>query len=108
MPLIYAAIDYNNASAPASANEIKEYGNCKVWAINRPWTIILRPRTASPVYRDAVGSAYLQNSPRLWLDCNYADIPHYGVRLFVPGGTTQHVYRVRLELTYYMSFKNTK
>jgi len=108
VPLMYVVIDYNNAGVPADQNELKQYGNCKVMAINRPFTLKFRPRTATPVYRDGASSAYLQNDAKLWLDCNYADIPHYGVRLYVPGGTQRNVYRVRLELTYYVSFRNTK
>jgi len=107
-PLLYCVIDYNNADAPASADELKEYGNCRVLPMTRPLSLKFRPRTATPVYRDAVSAAYLQNAPKLWLDCNYADIPHYGVRVYVPGGTTNNVYRMRIECTFYVSFRNTK
>jgi len=107
-PLIYTAIDYNNADAPGSADVIKQYGNCRVNALNVPFTLKFRPRTATPVFRDGVSSAYLQNPARLWIDCSYADVPHYGVKVYVTSGNTRQVYRVRIELTYYLSFKNTK
>lgn len=108
VPLMYVVIDYNDGSTPADENELKQYGNCKVMAINKPLTLKFRPRTASPVYRDGASAAYLQNDAKLWLDCNYANVPHYGVRLYVPGGTQRNVYRVRLECTFYVSFRNTK
>lgn len=107
-PLAYAAIDYNDATSPADANEIKQYGNCRVWALNKYQTFVFCPRTASPVYRDGATNAYLMNPKKLFIDCNYADVPHYGIRLIVPGGQTRQVYRVRVESTFYLSFRNQK
>lgn len=107
-PLVYGAVDFNSAEAPASVDEMSQYGNVRVFPMTRPMTWKIRPRTATPVYRDSVSNAYIQNSPRLWIDGQYPDVPHYGLKLWVNGGTTNNVYRSRIEMTFYISFKNLK
>ena len=44
----------------------------------QPRTFKIRPRIAIPVYRDNIGAAYIQQ-PKQWIDCSYADVPHYGL-----------------------------
>lgn len=107
-PICHAVIDYNDANAPTSADELRQYANVRTFPINKPQTFVFRPRTATPVYRDGLSAAYLQNSPRLFIDCSYADVPHYGMKVWVQGGNTVQVYRTRIEVIYYFSFKNTK
>jgi len=106
-PTIYAAIDYNNAAAPTSADEMKEYANVQVFPMYQARTFKIRPRLAIPVYRDGATSAYIQQ-PKQWIDSNYADVPHYGLRVFVLAGQQRNAFKTTVECTYYMTFRNLK
>ena len=106
-PIVYAAIDYNNAAAPTSADEMKEYANVLTFPMYQPRTFKIRPRIAIPVYRDNIGAAYIQQ-PKQWIDCSYADVPHYGLRVWVQSGQTRNAFRTNVECTYYLTFRNLK
>lgn len=106
-PTVYAAIDYNNASVPTSADEMKEYANVNVFPMYQSRNFKIRPRLAIPVYRDGVSNAYLQ-SPKQWVDCTYADVPHYGLRVWIAAGQQRNAFKTTVECTYYMTFRNLK
>jgi len=106
-PTVYAAIDYNGASAPGSADEMKQYANVNVFPMYQARSFKIRPRLAIPVYRDGATSAYIQQ-PRQWIDCNYADVPHYGLRVWIQAGQFRNAFKTTVECTYYMTFRNLK
>jgi len=106
-PTVYAAIDYNNADSPTSADEMKQYANVLVFPMYQSRNFKIRPRLAIPVYRPGATAAYIQQ-PKQWIDCNYADVPHYGLRVWVEAGQARNAFRTTIECTYYMTFRNLK
>ncbi|MEO5351385.1 MAG: hypothetical protein H7836_17345, partial [Magnetococcus sp. YQC-3] len=83
-PKLYWVKDYDDASTPATLNEIREHQSCKVAVMhpNRPIVIRLKPSTLSLTYRSALASTY---TPRWnqWVDMANTDVPHYGLKLAI-------------------------
>lgn len=77
--MFYSVIDLDDASAPTLS-----YCQSAKWAkltqAVGTHTRFLRPRTLTQLY-NGLGSAYAVNKIQ-WLDCDYANTPHYGLKYF--------------------------
>lgn len=72
-------IDYDDATAPTTRNELLQYGTCKV---SKPHTYVKRvftPKIAIQTYKTAVSSGYMAKGHQ-WLDCADDTVPHYGLK----------------------------
>jgi len=108
VPLMYTVIDYDDVTSPTGGVDLQQYASCKTMAGNKPFTMVIVPKTATPVYRNNVASAYLQNNPRQWIDCTYPDVEHYGVRFFMNPSLVLAQFSYTVEATFYIAFKNVR
>lgn len=97
----FSAIDYNDATAPTTVDELREYKSAK-------WTTILRTHTRyihKPKILD--GSGY-SISP--WMATTSPSTNYYGLKVAVEDTqatiTTGFIYKI--ECKFYMSFKQVK
>lgn len=108
---LHTVIDYDDNSAPTSLSTVLQYQNLRTTNPNRPHKRIVRPKVLREVYQSSVTTAY-QPSASGWIDCNYAGVPHYGLKVymdpppFVLNTSSSMTYQVYM--TYYMSFKNVR
>lgn len=108
VPFFYTVIDYDDGSAPTSGADLQQYASCKVVSANKPFTRVVIPRTSTPVYRSGVSAAYLSNNARQWIDCNYVDVPHYGVKYWGNPTYANNQIGYRVEGIMYIAFKNVR
>lgn len=97
----FSAIDYNDSSAPASANELREYQTCKVTSVFKQHKrYIYKPKIL-----DSVSS-----SRTAWIATASPSTNHYGLKVWVDPidstTTTSMTYQVEAKL--YLSFKQVK
>lgn len=80
-PKLYFVRDYDDSTAPASLNSLRQHSKCVVRVMNpnRAVTINIKPAITTEVYRSAVATSY---SPkwRQWVDMAHTDVPHYGLK----------------------------
>jgi len=104
-------LDYDDSTAPASEDQLLEYGSHKQTAPFRTHTRYFKPKCAMEVYRSAVATAYRPISSQ-WLDMTYNDVPHYGCKVWVsapnsPAGTAAQI-SYKVYATMYFACKNTR
>lgn len=102
---LFTTIDFNDATAPTTVNELREYGTAKMSPMTR-----IHKRYFKPRYQDTVSGGSSQRSDWLSTD-NSADVKYYGIKYALQHRTVvsesaQTLYRV--ECIYYMSFKQPK
>ncbi len=86
-PEIFSAIDFDDAAAPASVQELLEYESCirtrgPVEHV-RTW----KPSILLAAYESVATSGYVRAFDQ-WLDCNDDTVPHYGLKLAITPHTT--------------------
>lgn len=105
--------DWNDANTLSNEDEYLEYSNCKAYSSNRSTiAIVLYPKINNVV--ENVGgqtNAYTSmNSNRIWLNIADDEVPHFGLKIFIPSGlctvNDTPLYRVRAK--FHLSFKNSK
>lgn len=103
-PVLYTAIDRDDAAVPANVNEIREFSRCQTHYLDpkKPVVVTLTPNIK---LSESVGinaaEAYKQ-----WIDTAYTTTVHYGLKWGVPFMPTN--YEMQLEVMYYFSCKDTK
>lgn len=109
IPDIGVVIDYDSQSAaPTSMNELRQYSNFREYKANKPFKVVLVPRTAGMVYNGAASTAYSQSRPRLWLDCEYPAVPHYGVNYYAAPCGANNLWNIVVTATFYIACKGTR
>lgn len=115
MPYMYYVIDRDDASAPSSVNEVREYSAARLHmftAERRCCYIKLRPSILTETYKSAITTSY-QVTRRRWLDlADDGNTPHYGVKMaiIVPVDSVQN-YAAQdfdVEVRYYFQMKNPR
>jgi len=100
---IFTALDYNDASAPTTIDQLREYQSCKYTSILKQHKRYFKPRI--------VDSSSVYNPGRPWLSCdNGASVPHFGLKVGIePTGATGATEMLFfMEVKFYMSFKTVK
>lgn len=118
VPRAYACIDYNDDDIPTSALALREYGNCKVWHVDRDQTFYFKPKVNLDVERNTnQPTPALASSPKWFkFDNNGASVRHRGLKfvieqLVAPNGTywaPGFGPNMEYEVTYYIKLKNVK
>lgn len=107
-PRMWYIRDHNDATAPATLDELRERGDVKtrVLTVARPVTINIKPSVLAETVR--VGGLTTQ-SPRYrtWLPCANNDVPHYGFKWAFDDLTNTN-YKVNVEATYWVRCKTTR
>lgn len=103
-PRVYTVIDYDDDAVPTSITELTQYSNCKIRQAGKSFKVILQPKVAVQVYRSAVTTAYAAPDKGTKLDCAYADVPHFGVKLAMTSNATNGYFGYDVNVDYYCSF----
>lgn len=100
-----SCIDYNDRSAPATLNVIREYDNCKLTPNNRIHKRYFKPSFTLDVENTAQ-SAIMPNKYKPWLSTSAGDVEFYALKYgFEHQTNTASVPAYRIEIKVYMSFK---
>jgi len=105
--------DYNDAQVLSNEDEYLQYGNCKAYF---PWSrngirITLYPKLNN-VIENASGATTgftSMNSNRQFLNIATDEVPHFGIKIFVPGVlATEGTLLFRVRAKYWLSMRGTK
>jgi hypothetical protein len=105
-PLLYTAIDFDNAANLGSISAIEDYATCAVNVMSTGKTFT---RTVKPCCKDSValasGASFVSSGlGRRWLDCSQTGIAHYGIRSLV--GTSTGTIPITATVTIWFAFRN--
>lgn len=105
--------DYSDATQLTQEDDYLEYANCKSYF---PWSkrgikITLYPKIKNAIEnKDGTVNAFTSvNSNKVWLDTDNDEVPHFGLKIFIPGtmgGNGLQLFRVRAK--FHISVKNSK
>lgn len=106
--------DYNDAAQLTNEDDYLQYGNCKSY---NPWSkrgirITLYPKINNVIENvGGVATAFSSmNSNRQFLNIATDEIPHFGIKIFIPAGLstveTASLFRVRAKM--WLSMRGTK
>lgn len=105
-----AVLPTPNETGLMELREKQGYRTRNIYASSgRPIVITYRPRITAPVYQTGLVAAY-QDKGRQWLDTDYQDIPHYGIKFIcesVSAGASQTFF-FKVEAKYFMSFRGVQ
>lgn len=90
-PVLIAAPDYDDATVPATVNEVVTHEQCIVVpfsATKRSHTMVIKPRFSATAYRTGVTSAYTWGTPGTLLDIATTDTPYYGIKYWLDNYNT--------------------
>lgn len=105
--LIYTTYDFNGESTTPSKNEIREYQYCKWSPYGEIHNRYFFPRITEFVTGTSQGTKV---GPQNWLSTAHPDIPYHGLIVNVSNvpsiAENEPIYKI--EVRYYLSFRNTK
>jgi hypothetical protein len=100
-PLIYAVIDYDDASAPTAVAQLRDYQNCSSHLYDS-FTLDFKPH-ANVYLGSSVGSGNV-TSP--WIDWASINVPHYGVKIGIAAGTAGFEQQWTVSIVMYLTMRN--
>lgn len=100
-----SVIDYDG-SGPTTYTAATTYQTFKETQPMRRHTRVLYPKMLRQVYQSALSTGYEVTTGR-FLDTLQPDIPHYGVTVIFPGGTSTNQ-KWKVICKYYLEFKNVR
>lgn len=105
---LYCVLDYDDATAPTSIAQMREYDNC---IICEPGESIIRtfsPRLAAAAYSGTFTS-FMNLGPQ-WIDMASPSVAHYGMKIFIPGvATGQTILQTwDVQFEYFFSFRSLR
>lgn len=106
IPNFVTAIDYDDVASGTYDQIISRHGS-KMTLATQNQTLTFRPARLVEIYR-AVTSAYMTDKSKNFLDCAYADTPHYGVKAVLQVASPARAYVYIPEVTGWFTFKNRR
>lgn len=106
IPKIYSIIDYDDSNNLGSINEALEHPHCKIRLMTKQFSIYLKPRVLSEVYRSAISTSY--SSKKCYVDMAQPDTPHYGVKMILDSTGSTAVVTMDIVAKYYFSCMNVR
>jgi len=104
--------DYNDANVLTQEDDYLEYSNCKSYSPTRTIKVTLYPKIQSGMLNTggAVNAFASQASSKLWLNVDNDEVPHFGVKVFIPEdiASASEVLLFRVRARYHISLKNSK
>lgn len=79
LPELLTAIDYDDNTAPANPDTLRQYDTCEVTPTLRATQRTLTPRAALAAY-SGVFTSFSSAPPSMWFDCNSPNIEFYGLK----------------------------
>jgi len=101
-PIIYTAIDYDDATAPTTVAQIRDFQNCSSH-LYETFTLDWKPHAAYTVGGSISGQV---TSP--WIDWATPNVTHYGVKLAIPAGTAGFEQQWTVSIVMYLSNRNVR
>lgn len=107
LPSIYVHRDLDNAIAPTTEAQMVQRQDCIRKDATQRFTYSVVPQVGREVFRTAVTTAYETPYALTWLDCNYADVPHYGVHVGMTNtnSTNDGDFEYKIKAKYWVRFK---
>ena len=97
----FSAIDYTDATAPTTIDQLREYSTCKMTPILKTHKrVIYKPKI--------LDSSSYTLSP--WISCDSPSVNYFGLKIGVEpmGSTSVTSMDFSIEAVFYMSFKNVR
>jgi len=111
VPILYTAIDSNDATAPASLNEITKYSTLKSVIATKSQERTFTPRHLTMIYNGALSTAYVLGSPKSWISTGNSVVPHYGIKYVLtpdPGASLINRFNFMVRVKYSLEFCKRK
>lgn len=105
---VFSVIDYDDTAALANINEACQYQNMKMTRATQQHSRYLKPRfNLLSITNQGTGATGASQNTRGWLDCDYINVPHYGVKWALQQNVNYNLtYDVKID--YYLAFKNVR
>lgn len=106
--------DYNDATPLSNEDQYLEYGNCKAYApfSRRGIRITLYPKINNIIENVSGGANGFtsMNSNRQFLNIATDEVPHFGIKIFIPSGltTAENAVMFRVRAKMWLSMRGTK
>jgi len=107
IPSLFVVLDRDDENFLTSEDQARGFRLHKRTTATKPQQWKFKPNTLQPIYRTGVTSAYSVTYGK-WLDCSYADVPHFGLKCLIEPAEPRNAYNYRVETIYYVSFKGRK
>jgi len=107
IPSLFVVLDRDDDNYLTSEDQARGFRLHKRTTATKGQQWKFKPNTLQPVFRTGVTSAY-SVAYNTWLDCSYADVPHFGLKCLIEPAEPRNAYNYRVETTYYVSFKGRK
>ena len=102
---VFTVLDYDDATAPSSLDDLMQYQNLKQTRNAVPHRRYFKPQVLISNYRTALTTGYAPKKNQ-WLDIAQPDIPHFGLKYGIPVNGESMKYDVMVK--YYLAFKNVR
>jgi len=104
---LYTAIDYDSTAAVGTVAAIQQFQSVLMSVVNPMLSVqrLIRPTVQSQLYNNASGSSPA-GVTRVWVDCDFNDVEHYGLRSIFENFATNQT--AQLELVYTVGFRNVR
>jgi hypothetical protein len=105
---LYCVIDYDDATALASAAAARQYDNLIVLAPGESCERLFQPHMAIAAYSGAFTS-YTNVAP-MWIDIANDAVEHYGIKIWIPQATAAQtlLQSWNLQYEYFVSFRQIR
>lgn len=105
IPIVAWNVDYNDGTAPASADALYEFSSTKDAMFTRLIKLKVYPRVIGLDFASPSNAASMAAKPR-WYRTAQADVPHYGLKIVVYGLAGGQTLVMRMRFIYYFSLKS--
>lgn len=114
LPNLYTVIDYNDKTVLSTQGQYLEYQNCHINRMDKPTKRYFKPKISYEI-TSGITSGYAAGNKNPWVDSNYPDVRHYGLKIGMDGqpgnnitGATTIIGELSVFYTVYIAFKNVK
>lgn len=108
IPLLYVAVDYDDATVPIVLGTLREYENVIARDDAHAFMVQIRPHAALAAYNGGFGGFANVSNP--WIDCNSNNVQHYGAKYAIDVGAAgqTNLQTWNVSCRYYFSFRNVR
>jgi hypothetical protein len=107
VPTLYTAIDYDSANTISTVAAIEQYQSVLMSVCDRQQSVqrYVRPCIANAAYNSS-SNLVAAGVARSWLDCDYSNILHFGIRTMTTNIALNAI--INVEFVYTFGFRNTR
>uniref|UniRef100_UPI004047F021 hypothetical protein n=1 Tax=Orrella sp. TaxID=1921583 RepID=UPI004047F021 len=108
IPNLCVAVDRDDATVPASYNELKARSKSRIVPATKPLTFKLRPSRLIATYDAGAANAYTVDVSKRWINSSSPNLNHFGLKYALEDSSPANAYIYEVEIMYYLSFKDRK